>query len=92
VFLIRALVLVAMVALPAAAQPRPGVEPKDTWTCPVSHPIKGNFRTYSGERCIFHMRGGKFYEKTKPERCYAIEGYIQSSQGHGGRRASGPLG
>jgi micrococcal nuclease len=50
---------------------RPGVEPESAWTCPASHPIKGNFTTSSGERCIFHVPGGQFYNRTKPERCYA---------------------
>jgi micrococcal nuclease len=52
---------------------RPGVPPESAWTCPVPQPIKGNFTTYSGERCIYHMSGGQFYNKTKPERCYATE-------------------
>jgi hypothetical protein len=55
------------------AQSRPGVSPTDAWTCPLTHPIKGNFPTYSGERCIYHMKGGQYYGKTKPERCYATE-------------------
>ena len=50
---------------------RPGVPPKNAWTCPVTQPIKGNFTTYSGERCIYHPPAGEFYVKTKPERCYA---------------------
>src|SRR3989442_15917803 len=54
-------------------QQRPGVAPKDAWTCPSGAPIKGNFTTYSGERCIYHPPGGQFYGKTKPERCYATE-------------------
>ncbi len=37
----------------------------------MTQPIKGNFTTYSGEPCIYHPPGGKFYGKTKPERCYA---------------------
>jgi len=49
------------------------VPPKDAWTCPSDAPIKGNFTTYSGERCIYHPPGGQFYGKTKPERCYARE-------------------
>jgi hypothetical protein len=57
----------------AQTPPRPGVPPQDAWTCPLPHPIKGNFTTYSGERCIYHMKGGQFYAKTKPERCYATE-------------------
>ena len=37
----------------------------------MTQPIKGNFVTYSGERCIYHPPTGEFYAKTKPERCYA---------------------
>jgi micrococcal nuclease len=55
------------------AQSRPGVQPEGVWTCPLAQPIKGNFTTYSGERCIYHQQGGEFYSKTKPERCYATE-------------------
>ncbi len=55
----------------ASSQGRPGVPPKDAWNCPAAHPIKGNFTTRSGERCIYHIPGGAYYEKTKPERCYA---------------------
>ena len=50
---------------------RPGVPPKSSWTCPVTQPIKGNFTTYTGERCVYHPPTGEFYRKTKPERCYA---------------------
>ena len=50
----------------------PGVPPSDAWTCPASHPIKGNLTTGTGE-CIYHLRGGAFYSKTKPERCFATE-------------------
>jgi hypothetical protein len=44
---------VAVPAQTAAAQtpPRRGVPPQDAWTWPLTHPIKGNFTTYSGERC-----------------------------------------
>lgn len=48
-----------------------GLAPVSAWECPSTHPIKGNFTTYSGERCIYHVPGGRFYNKTKPERCYA---------------------
>ena len=48
-----------------------GVAPVSAWDCPSTHPIKGNFTTYSGERCIYHVRGGQFYNRTKPEECYA---------------------
>ncbi len=54
-------------------QSRPGKPPQDLWTCPPSHPIKGNFTTDSGERCIYHTPGGAFYNKTQPECCYATE-------------------
>ena len=69
------LAVLALAVSTAAAQtsPRPGVLPQDAWTCPLTHPIKGNFTTYSGEPCIYHMKGGQYYGKTKPERCYATE-------------------
>ncbi len=57
----------------ANSQGQLGVPPTDAWTCPASHSIKGNFTTYSGEPCIYHMPGGRYYAKTKPERCYATE-------------------
>jgi hypothetical protein len=41
------------------------------FVCPSSNPIKGNFTTSTGERCIFHSPGGEFYNRTKPEKCYA---------------------
>ena|SRR5687768_18111159 len=45
--------------------------PTSTYDCPRSHPIKGNFTTLTGERCIAHLPGGEFYSRTKPEKCYA---------------------
>lgn len=71
--------LAALLVTSASAAPRSqtpgqvGVPPVDAWTCPLSHPIKGNFTTYSGEPCIYHVPGGQFYGKTRPERCYATE-------------------
>ena len=41
------------------------VEPDDDGSCPVSHPIKANDN--SG---IFHVPDGRFYDRTKAERCY----------------------
>ena len=50
-----------------------GVPPVNAWDCSADHPVKGNFTTYSGEPCIYHVPAGAFYPKTKPERCYATE-------------------
>ncbi len=36
--------------------------------CPVGYPIKGN-----DDSGIYHVPGGRFYERTIPERCYANE-------------------
>ncbi len=47
--------------------------------CPAGYPIKGNDN--SG---IFHVPGGRFYDRTVPERCYATaadalaDGYRQA--------------
>lgn len=54
-------------------------EPLDDGSCPVGHPVKAN--NNSG---IFHMPGGRFYDRTKPERCYSTpdaaitDGYRQA--------------
>lgn len=50
---------------------RPGAEPHDAWTCPISHPLKGAVNpSNSGER-LFYVPGGETYAKTQPDRCYA---------------------
>jgi hypothetical protein len=62
----------------AAAEPTwvPGT---DDGSAPASHPIKA--KESSG---IFHVPGGRFYDRTKPDRCYPTasaaeaDGYRQS--------------
>lgn len=55
----------------SAAQPllgggdRAWVEPAEDGSCPTDFPIKANDN--SG---IFHVPGGRFYDRTGPERCY----------------------
>src|SRR5262245_51842767 len=48
-----------------------GVPPQSARTCPITHPIKGNFTPVDPRAyCIYHVPGGQFYQRTKPERCY----------------------
>ena len=42
------------------------VDPLDDGACPVSHPVKAN--DHSG---IYHVPGGRFYDRTVAVRCYA---------------------
>jgi very-short-patch-repair endonuclease len=42
--------------------------------CPASHPLKGN----AGSR-VAHQPGGEFYDKTKPEVCFADEAAAQDA-------------
>ncbi len=49
----------------ATAESERWIEPIDG-ACPISHPIKANDN--SG---IFHLPGGRFYDRTDAERCYA---------------------
>jgi hypothetical protein len=56
-----------------AATKRTGTKPLSQGRCPPDHPIKGNFTTRSGEPCIYHLPGQRYYNKTKAERCYASE-------------------
>lgn len=51
----------------------------DNGACPISHPIKANDNSR-----IFHVPGGRFYDRTNAERCYAdpdaavADGYRQA--------------
>jgi hypothetical protein len=52
----------------AQLEPEPGltwVPANDDGTAPTTHPVKA--KESSG---IFHMPGGRFYDRTKPDRCY----------------------
>jgi hypothetical protein len=51
----------------------------DAGACPPSHPIKAN--SNSG---IFHVPGGRFYNQTRAERCYAL---ADDAEADGYRRA-----
>jgi micrococcal nuclease len=63
----------APAAPPKVAQARPGVAPKTGWSCPLTHPIKADFTTYSSERCIYYVPGSSAYAESRTERCYATE-------------------
>jgi micrococcal nuclease len=65
---------------------RPGVPSLGAWACPSTHPIKGNFTPYSGERCIYHPPSGAFYGNTTPERCYATDGEARADGCRASRR------
>lgn len=70
---LAALLLVASTVAAQTPDARPRVPPQGM-SCPISHPIKGNFTpTDPQEYCIYHLPGGQFYGRTKPERCYASE-------------------
>jgi micrococcal nuclease len=62
---------------------RPGAEPHDAWTCPISHPVKGVVVSGTNER-VFHMPGSEGYAKTQPDRCYQN---AEEARDDGGRRA-----
>lgn len=54
-------------------------EPADDGSCPLSHPVKAN-----ADSGIFHVPGGRAYDRTRAERCYvspetaAADGYRAS--------------
>jgi hypothetical protein len=57
---------------PAAAEKRKAAAPAARWVppvdgkCPDGYPLKAN-----GNSGIFHVPGGRFYDRTVAERCYA---------------------
>jgi len=54
------------VAAPQAFAPAAAWVPANDGTCPLTHPVKANDSSK-----IFHVPGGRFYDRTRPERCYA---------------------
>jgi len=42
--------------------------------CPSTHPVKTDFTTFGGGRCIYRVPGDDFYHRTSPRRCYATVG------------------
>jgi hypothetical protein len=48
--------------------------PISAWDCPAWAPIKGNAN--SG---IYHVPGGRYYSRTKPEECFATEAAAQAA-------------
>jgi endonuclease YncB( thermonuclease family) len=67
----------APAAPPRPAPDRPGVPPRTGWSCPLSHPIKADFDTYSAERCIYYLPGSPAYAESRTGRCYASEDEAQ---------------
>lgn len=66
---------------PAATDMR--AEPVDG-VCPASHPIKGNRGSMGA--MIYHVPGGRNYERTKPEACFAT---IEEAEAAGYRAPRG---
>lgn len=52
-----------------APAPRPTrTDPVSAWNCPSWAPIKGN-----ADSGIYHLRHQRYYDRTKPEECFATE-------------------
>ena len=75
---------VVMMVSASLAPERPGVPPRDPWTCPSSHPIK-NYASASGGY-VYYLPDHPFYEEASPERCYASQ---EEAQRDGSRPAGG---
>jgi hypothetical protein len=58
--------------LPVSRKSRFGVPPRDS-RCPASHPIKAYGATGRGGRCVYHLPGDGFQDKSAPQRCYATD-------------------
>lgn len=66
---------------PTASEPSSDgwADPLADGSCPIGHPVKANDK--SG---IFHLPGGRFYVRTKAQRCYSdahtaqADGYRQA--------------
>ena len=58
-------------AASSGSTPAGAVKGTGGYSCPKGYPIKGNINT-KGEK-IYHVPGGAYYSKTKPEFCFRTE-------------------
>ena len=56
---------------PSGSTPPGAVRGTGGYSCPKGYPIKGNINS-KGEK-IYHVPGGAYYSKTKPEFCFRTE-------------------
>ncbi|MFJ2617912.1 hypothetical protein [Glutamicibacter sp. NPDC087344] len=52
-----------------AAKKTPVSKKPSGYNCPAGYPVKGN-RTGSNKEWKYHVKGGQFYDRTKPEECF----------------------
>lgn len=52
-----------------AAKKKPVSKKGYGYKCPAGYPVKGN-RTGSKKEWKYHVKGGAFYDRTKPEECF----------------------
>lgn len=57
------------------------IRPDENGACPAGYPVKANDN--SG---IFHLPGGRFYDRTKPERCYS-DAVVAAADGYRAAKA-----
>lgn len=62
------------------------VDPQEDGSCPVSHPIKANDNSH-----IYHEPGGRFYDRTRAERCY-VDGAAAEADGYRAAKGAGGAG
>lgn len=64
--------------IPQAAPPPRSVPGSGGYACPPGYPIKGNQTSSTGE-WIYHVPGGQYYDRTKPEECFMTEADAQAA-------------
>ena len=65
----------AVTAVTQTPPPPPAsTKPVDSWNCPAWAPIKGN-----ADSMIYHVPGGAYYSRTKPEECFTTETAARSA-------------
>lgn len=57
---------------PTPPEPAAAYQPTATWVAPVDGACPGGYPVKANDNSgIFHVPGGRFYDRTIPERCYA---------------------
>jgi hypothetical protein len=85
-----ALLGLGAVASSSAGQTGGSVAPASASTCPDDHPVKGYPSRHSDGPGVYYAPGSAFYDRVKPERCFASEEAARQAGSRAGRQDRAP--
>lgn len=85
-----ALLGLGAVASSSTGQTGVSVAPASASACPDDHPVKGYSSRHSDGPGVYYAPGSTFYDRVKPERCFASEEAARQAGYRAGRQDRAP--